>query len=232
MQKRLFTFGCSFTRYKWPTWADALAPLYDSHQNWAQGGAGNSFILSSLAEAHARNTITEHDTVIVMWTSRDRNDVYKDGAWQTPGSAVVDTRGSLVRDCANIVAAEQMLKGIGCEYYFLSMIYVGIFDKDPDRINKDNCEFKDVLDFYQPYLHNIRNSMYEIVYNFDWHNAAFADDYHPTPQQHLDYLDEVLPELEVDGQTRLKFAAIEKRVRNGRWTDNEHWHDGYLVERF
>jgi hypothetical protein len=74
--------------------------------------------------------------------------------------------------------------------------------------------------------------MYEIVYDLDWHNAAFDNDYHPTPQQHLDYLDQVLPELEVDGQTRLKFAAIEKRVRNGRWTDNEHWHDGYQVDRF
>ena len=32
MVKRLFTFGCSFTRYYWPTWADMLGQEYDEFE--------------------------------------------------------------------------------------------------------------------------------------------------------------------------------------------------------
>ena len=227
MQKRLFTFGCSFTRYKWPTWADALAPLYDSHQNWAQGGAGNSFILYSLSESHARHGIAADDTVIIMWSSRDREDRYDNG-WQTPGATVVDEFGSMVRDCANMHAARLILDAIGCTYHFLSMIDIG----KTDNIQA-HCDWIDGFStVYADTLSLIKPSVHDVVYQGNWHNAAFGNDYHPTPQQHIDYLDEVLPNIEVDGQTRLKFAAIEKRVRNGRWTDNEHWHDGYLVDLF
>ena len=42
---RLIVFGCSFTDYAWPTWADIIA--YDlgcEYENWAQGGGGNQQI--------------------------------------------------------------------------------------------------------------------------------------------------------------------------------------------
>lgn len=224
MHKRLFTFGCSFTRYKWPTWADALAPQFNQHYNFAQGGAGNSFILWSIAEAHARHDITNHDTVVVMWSSRDRQDHYDNG-WQTVGAQPVDEKGSIIRDCANIQAAQMALKSTGCVYYFLSMI-----DLDTSDTQKKS-QFNNILQTYDV-LKAIRPSVHNIIYKGDWHNAAFDNDYHPTPQQHIDYLDEVLPELPVDGQTRLQFAAIEKRVRNGRWKPDEHWYDGYCVDRF
>lgn len=226
MHKRLFTFGCSFTRYKWPTWADALAPQFDQHHNWAQGGAGNSFILWSVAECDARNTITADDTVIIMWSSRDRQDHYHNG-WQTAGAQLVDEYGSMVRDCANIHATRRLLDGIGCTYYFLSMIDLNYNDN-----NQLESKFNSVTDMYSNSLKQIKPSVHNVIYNYDWHNAAFDNDYHPTPQQHIDYLDAVLPELSVDGQTRLQFAAIDKRVRNGRWTPDEHWYDGYCVDRF
>jgi hypothetical protein len=224
MHNRLFTFGCSFTRYKWPTWADALAPQYNQHYNFAQGGAGNSFIVWSIAEAHARHNITSTDTVIVMWTSRDREDHYADG-WQTVGAQDVDQKGSIIRDCANIQLAHMALANTGCDYYFLSMIDLNITDTQQRGMFDTILETYDVLKTVRPSVHNI-------IYNGDWHNAAFDNDYHPTPQQHIDYLDAVLPELPVDGQTRLQFAAIDKRVRNGRWTADEHWYDGYCVDRF
>ena len=35
MYNRLFTFGCSYTRYNWPTWADIIADdLQIPFQNW------------------------------------------------------------------------------------------------------------------------------------------------------------------------------------------------------
>ena len=227
MHGRLFTFGCSFTRYKWPTWADALAPQFDQYYNFGKGGGGNSFILWSLAECDARHAISSNDTVIIMWTSRDREDRHCDGLWQTPGATIVDTYGSFIRDCANIHAAKRMLDGIGCEYYFLSMIDLSIAD------NSQEVElFHEPSQIYAKTLELVRPSVHLTIYRANWDYAAFNGDYHPTPQQHLNYLRYVLPELEVDDKTKLEFAEAEKRVRNGTWIADEHWYDGYCVDRF
>ena len=43
---RLFTFGCSFTNYRWSSWADCLAPEFDYFENWGQAGGGNHYIIA------------------------------------------------------------------------------------------------------------------------------------------------------------------------------------------
>ena len=46
--KRLITFGCSFTDYSWPTWADIIALDREvEYENWAIGGGGNQQIACS-----------------------------------------------------------------------------------------------------------------------------------------------------------------------------------------
>jgi hypothetical protein len=61
---RLFTFGCSFTNYRWSTWADILAPEFGEFYNWGQRGAGNHFIFNSVMEADQQNNFKDGDTVI------------------------------------------------------------------------------------------------------------------------------------------------------------------------
>jgi hypothetical protein len=75
---RLFVFGCSFTNYSWPSWADLLGLEFEHYENWGLAGIGNRAIAERVAECHARNTITESDTVIVQWSSHIRHDWYKD----------------------------------------------------------------------------------------------------------------------------------------------------------
>jgi hypothetical protein len=65
---RLLTAGCSFTFYKWPTWADYLSRHYDSFLNKGIPGADNATIariITAMAEPN--------DTVAVMWTSYQRH---------------------------------------------------------------------------------------------------------------------------------------------------------------
>ena len=45
--KRAFVFGCSFTQYYWPTWADILGREFNKFENWGQCGGGNQFIFNS-----------------------------------------------------------------------------------------------------------------------------------------------------------------------------------------
>ena len=48
MNKRLFTFGCSFTQWKWPTWADYIGINFDEYYNAGQAGSDNKHILNHI----------------------------------------------------------------------------------------------------------------------------------------------------------------------------------------
>jgi hypothetical protein len=93
MHKRLFVFGCSFTAYSWPTWADCLSLGFDEYYNYGLAGIGNRAIAERLAEANATYKFTRFDTVIVQWSTHLRNDWYNPNiiqdrgvSWQTAGS--------------------------------------------------------------------------------------------------------------------------------------------------
>ena len=139
-RSRLFTFGCSFTKFQWPTWADIISREFDEFQNWGLQGAGNCFILWSLMEAIYRNKINSQDTVAIMWSTVAREDRWAGGGWHPSGSIYrkykegsvpyseefikkfADPDGYLIRDMANIAAAKGVLDSIGCKYYMTSMV--------------------------------------------------------------------------------------------------------------
>jgi hypothetical protein len=87
MKRRLFTFGCSFTNYKWQTWADIIGTQFEEFQNWGKSGAGNFFISSNLYECHSINKITKDDVVLIMFSSIDRFDfINQKSDFETNGS--------------------------------------------------------------------------------------------------------------------------------------------------
>lgn len=85
---RLFTFGCSFTQYMWPTWANVVAydlklPLY----NFAVAGLGNVGIMNRVMEADMKFKFTPEDKIMIMWSSWSRDDyVTAHGHWHMAGS--------------------------------------------------------------------------------------------------------------------------------------------------
>ena len=89
MYNRFFAFGCSFTYYKWPTWADFLyaGKVSAEYQNWALPGGSNDFIFHSLTECDAANSITDQDLVCIMWSQPHRvGDYSHNTGWDLPGS--------------------------------------------------------------------------------------------------------------------------------------------------
>lgn len=79
--RRLFTFGCSFTDYINPTWADILAIGFDHYENWGRSAHGNVFIAHRVAEAIAMNTITKDDVFVIVWSDHLRFDTFKNILW-------------------------------------------------------------------------------------------------------------------------------------------------------
>lgn len=88
MTKRLVVFGCSFTNYGWPTWADILAmdnPDWE-FENWALPGIGNQGIARRVMYRHYSQGWQPNEIVVVQWTSMVREDRFKDGEWLANGS--------------------------------------------------------------------------------------------------------------------------------------------------
>jgi hypothetical protein len=202
---RLFTFGCSFTNYRWSTWADCLAPEFDSFENWGQSGGGNHYIFNSVMECDQRHHFGAGDTVIVCWTSFTREDRYADGRWHTLGNMFtcpiynteylkthVDERGYLMRDLAFIKATKTLLESrLDLSWKFLSMV-------DAGTVNNA----QDVTELYQDVIDLIAPSYYTILFKGGWPDRA--SDPHPSPAEHLAYLDLVLPGWVTKESTRVK----------------------------
>lgn len=206
--KRFFAFGCSFTEFRWPTWADLISREIPESYNYGKSGGGNAFMFYSLMEAHARHNIGPDDLVIIFWTNVTREDRYTNH-WLTPGNIYsqpvysqefidkfVTIRGCLIRDAAVIHAAKQSLEHFGCDHAFLSMV--------PLNDTEDN---DDVCDVFKESLAFIKPSIYEIEYNFDWYSRGNAkasytapgskkayvfDDAHALPNIHLSYVEKTL----------------------------------------
>jgi hypothetical protein len=149
--KRLFTFGCSFTKYAWPTWADFLGLEFDHAENWGIHGIGNVAIANRVAECHSKNKFTKDDIIIVQWSSHIRNDFHnfrrspigRDAmGWKTKGSMFnylnkdlynddwimkfFDERSYIMYSLNAMALVKNLLENSGCNYRMTS---IGDFSK-------------------------------------------------------------------------------------------------------
>lgn len=229
--KRLFTFGCSFTNYYWSTWADCLAPEFDYFENWGQSGGGNQYIFNSVIEADQRHKFGPNDTVVICWTNVLRDDRYVFGKWVTLGSVFntpiytkefidqhVDPRGYLIRDIALIKATKNLLENKPeVRWKFISMVPLTLADVFDDRDLGDTDIvdlYKDVLDSMLPsYLSTLRPKGW-CLSSPKWPNFGYDD--HPSPLEHLEYLDTVLPGWVTKTETRVKIQQEQHDLSTGR----------------
>lgn len=240
---RLFTFGCSFTQYwRWPTWADALGREADCFENWGMCGAGNCLIFYNLIECHQRNRIGPGDRVCVMWTNTSREDRYVQNRWLAAGNIYwmagnefsedyirryTCERGYLIRDLAVIAAARQLLESWGCEYDFMSMVPLSETNEDCDLgYNPHDIRGPDpdVRELYHDVLMSIRPSVFDTVFKGNWESRppGLPDcytperrDFHPTPTEHMEYLDAVMPGAITNTVTRAWMIECEQQQRQG-----------------
>jgi len=175
---RFFSFGCSFTNYHWPTWADIRSLDFDEFQNWGAQSAGNQHILYSLIECIQRNNINDSDTVEIMWSAINRETGFKDDDWVHNRGALEksvsfinndwfndrkqtsDTKGYTLITISLIEAVRKILDGIGCRYKFYSM----------SPIVSNEPEMSDINTLYRETIELVSPSVFEIVYKEDWNS--------------------------------------------------------------
>lgn len=178
-KKRLFTFGCSFTNYKWPTWADILGREFEYFENWGKTGCGNKYIFHALIECNQKNKFTPDDTVIIMWSGTDREDRYIKNNWVGEGSVYkcsaypesfiknyFDWRGNFLCDIGLISASIDLLKCWKVRHSMLTMIPLDTLGDHYDYLREDNVD--DIITLFKNSIRNIKPSIFEVVFNFNW----------------------------------------------------------------
>lgn len=214
MYPRLFTFGCSFTSYWWPTWADLLLSQIDG-QNWGLSGVGNKCIFESLIECDLVNQITSEDKIIIMWSGFTREDRYMNNHWMGFGNVYNaepqydkafltkywDDKGCILHNLNFICAAIKLLEAKGCDWTMASMVPLSTLENLQD-ITEDMSSFKQHLSFIEQFkVKWIRQDLCSFFQEsdclkFTWDGPKIKKlfkatpffDNHPTPLVHYNWL--------------------------------------------
>lgn len=169
--KRLYTFGCSFTKYKWPTWADFIGNQFEVYENWGQPGAGNLFIATQVYECCQRNCVGTEDVVLVMLSSTNRFDIInRNSTFLTEGN--IYNSPTLPKDFVENVWSEEfgiyltwfaansikkLLDGIGCKYKIMTAF-------DLTKLDDDSLIIDDLL-IKGRVIHTLHNLRTEFDFN-------------------------------------------------------------------
>jgi hypothetical protein len=225
--KRFFAFGCSFTQYYWPTWADIISKEFKESHNYGRNGAGNFFIYQSLIEAILKHEINKDDLVMIMFSNVTREDRFtKNRGWITPGNLYFQNEydekfiknyicdhGYLMRDLNLVTGCGLALDSIGCDYKFMSMVPFN--SKQSDGIKMSKIDY--LLKFYKTTLDTVEPSVLDTIFKGDWNTRQSRPVYdvswqkekyvdnHPTPSEYLEYLQTIISDIEFNEST-LKFV--------------------------
>lgn len=214
--ERIFTFGCSWTKYNWPTWADIVrysidAPVY----NWALGGMGNVGIYHRLIECDLKYKFTEKDIIIIQWTSWTREDRFIE-RWQSHGNIFNNSmydenfikkywswENDVIKNCTAIISANKTFN----INFQTTMIPIGI----PEFITTyTNIEDSDITNFY---INNLPNNIVNFPNEKNTKFYGKCIDGHPDPLTHLYFYNNILrnniKELPIYNQEELKNFQLE-----------------------
>lgn len=201
---RFFAYGCSFTKYYYPTWADIIIQESQEGYNYGKLGSGNQLIANRIWETHARKKFTKDDTIIIMWSNFFREDIYRN-EWKTQGNiffyrddiTVEDLPYYVYRDCNTIASTLNGLQQTGAK-----VISTSINNPYTDTILLQYQKIKNILEIYKewtmPQIKTISEYCYYPGVENDktrptyMHEGKWITEDHPLPLEHLGFVENVL----------------------------------------
>lgn len=226
-KNRLFTFGCSCTGYHYPTWADLIGTQFEEFYNLGLSGMGNRFIQQMVFEAHHHKKFTPDDTVIVMFTSYLRNDVWlTDLKWPSRGPVYLTSNADvynnwwmknhwslewgLMDSWSSVNAVKQFLDASGVRYKLLNAMPLtgdlkeGTSDTDIFEKDMSNFDYSNLLDEEYPVWHMANDYGFtsKDLYTFNI-DGKLDKDLHPTVEMYTRFIKEFLPEYYNDNMQKL-----------------------------
>lgn len=226
---RVFCFGCSWTNYRWPSWADLCRystdkPVY----NWGIPGIGNVGIYHRMVEASFRYGFTDRDLIMVQWSTWNREDRYFD-KWEAHG-CVFDApiynepwalkywswNNDIIKNATAIISAQKFFN-IGFQFTFHG------FPIASDHRYDDPYYNPRIFEFYKKQLPVVPNFPRE--FNEDFENTCH--DGHADIRAHLIFFSQYLKPIGfnlTDKYAELENlnSTISKRLNRSQ-TDIEQW---------
>ena len=163
--KRFFAFGCSFTHYIYPTWADIISVEmpHAEYYNLGASGSGNLRISNRIAQANCKFKFCETDLIMVMWSTAYREDRYVEDNWLSAGNVYTqahaydknfvknycDPEGFMIRDMAILELTNGYLKGLPCDSYQFSIARL-TSESDEKMADMKAVRFMDKLNSIYP----------------------------------------------------------------------------------
>jgi hypothetical protein len=204
--KRFFTFGCSFTSYMWPSWADIISKEMPNAEfyNFGTPGSGNQLISHKLTEVNRRYEFTDTDLVMVMFSTYCREDrwIERENGWVTKGNVFSnpfypddwvkkysDERGYLIRDAGILDLTVNYLDNLPCTtYYMLSVPFV----TNADCCGTTSKAPSDICKVYEKTFNKFKPSMYELELMRNWRlDYDGFEDGHPATIRYYNYLEKL-----------------------------------------
>jgi len=225
---RLFTFGCSFTQYGWPTWADIIA--YDKdveYYNYAVAGLGNVGIAHRILEADLKHKFRDGDEIFILWTSWSREDRVKDAAWVGRGSVLThnshhydksflkkywDFDNDVVKNSTAIITTNRLFKNFIIWQASASEFFTN------EGSNKSKHKFNNIIKLYKRELPDLKVIPCETKNPF-----KIVRDSHPDVLGHLNLATQIYKDLDltIKDNTRDTFIRLQHDIENViKETDN------------
>lgn len=219
--KRLFTFGCSFTEWYWPTWANIIAhDLGLEFYNYGQSGIGNVGIAHRIVQADLTHKFQESDIILVVWSSWNREDRIDENFWRCGGNVFNNqyydrnflknqwsTTDSIVKNSHAIISANKTYN-IKFNGHILAL-------GGTEEGGTESAEFKSSeyhwWQFYQPHLPDDGYFLQSANYA---HYETIDDD-HPRVSSHLSYVNNVIyPKLNyiLKKETVEFYTALDNKI--------------------
>lgn len=216
MFNRFFAFGCSYTNYLWPTWADIIArDLGIEYHNYGRAGFGNVAIECEILRADIEHKLTKNDLVIIMWSHWNREDRYIAGEWKPRGNIFTndfydrpfikkywDFDNDIIKNSTSIIVINKAYQGIIS--FQSSIMPPGDFESKKYHKDKNS---NDLFRFYSPYLP-------KAVFTY---NDPYYFDGHPSIESYLGYVEkEIYPSLgfTLKDSTRKIFQDLHTMIKN------------------
>lgn len=241
--KRFFSFGCSFTNYKWPMWPEIVANYIPTTYNFGCAGSDNRLIYLRILEADCLYNFNEDDLIIVMWTNIWRDTIFDpDISWQlqriNDSQLKFNQLNFIFRDFCFFKSIHNFLENKKVSYDFLSISGYS-FDLFKSfhlfqHTQKELDEVKNLINLFSPTLNQFKPSMFEVIYEKNWqpqypfslminHENKKTIDNHPTPHMSFEYLKKMYPTN--DFSSSVEFVNFyQEKIINKLITERIHPH--------
>jgi hypothetical protein len=195
MYKRFFAFGCSYTKYIWPTWADIIAEdLKIEYHNYGRAGLGNVGIQCEIIRADIDHNFNSDDLIIIMWSSWNREDRFIFNDWRAVGNIFTNDfyddsfikkywsfENDIIKNSTAIISINKAFQNLIS--FQSNILPPGEFESKKYQLGRIQPE---LFGWYNPFLP-------KEVFNT---KEAYQCDRHPSISSYLDYVeDKIYPSL-------------------------------------